>query len=132
MNRIIKFRVWDKQNNEMVQWADVRETELLDDAFDGKDAVAMQFTGLKDKKEWEIYEGDILQVKICDDIIPANNRKAMATVEWSDLYGAWRVRCSQGDSYYFGLKENCWVDNGNCKVVGNVFQNPELLNVKTN
>lgn len=111
MNRIIKFRVWDKLENRMMDWSSVRETELLDDAFDGKDAVAMQFTGLKDKNEWEIYEGDI--IKCFDEemvVVWSNDGLWFA----KDIFAANNI----GQELFMYPK---------CEIIGNIFQNPELL-----
>ena len=59
MKRIFKFRVWDSIEKRIIEWIQVNNTPLLIDAFSNKNAVAMQFTGLLDKNNKEIYEGDI-------------------------------------------------------------------------
>ena len=59
MNREIKFRAWDNVDFMSRQFTlqDVQERKIEFTL----DCVVMQFTGLKDSKGVEIYEGDILQ-----------------------------------------------------------------------
>lgn len=128
--REIKLRAWDKKNKDMfnVQGFDMYEVQNDDKEYDvrGKDdIILMQFTGLKDKKGQEIYEGDILHVKDC-------GFDFMGIVEWSkrvcsfEIYDKFSYKPKQigyGKRYQFD-------DTTNFEIIGNIYENPELLNDK--
>ncbi len=68
MKREIKFRVWNNNRN-MFIISGMTPKEIQDDAtqsmelpmMTSEDCVWQQYTGLKDKKGVEIYEGDVLR-----------------------------------------------------------------------
>jgi hypothetical protein len=105
MNRVIKFRAWDKNKKEMFD--PVGEMDLNNDGV-------MQYTGLKDKNGKDIYEGDVLKIE----------KEPNAEV----IYG---------NGSFVGKEVNGWDPMadyfplcGNIKtaeVIGNKFENPELL-----
>ena len=74
-----------------------------------------QFTGLKDAKEEEVYEGDILKRKY---IYFGKKRKYKTTVKWINEKSAF---CIEHESILgnFNLKE--------FEIIGNIYDNPELL-----
>lgn len=63
MNREIKFRIWDTDNNEFFPSPQGQTINSLiySSRFYEKRYIFQQFTGLKDKNSREIYEGDILE-----------------------------------------------------------------------
>lgn len=80
-----------------------------------------QYTGLTDKKGTRIFEGDVLSGHL-DDLFP--KEESRYEVVWYD-YG-WHIKSGNG---IFDTMEQNWV-NMFLEVIGNVYDNPELLEVK--
>jgi uncharacterized phage protein (TIGR01671 family) len=138
LQREIKFRVWDKINNAMhpVNWFDERVVNYKIPKSGNEpwnhaqvfrnECELMQFTGLKDDKNREVYEGDI--VKFADI---TNAVISTSSVVWIEENSCWGLR-GDGDAYplstfttmkdrkitimIFSIKE----------VIGNIYENPTL------
>lgn len=79
-----------------------------------KDLKIMQYSGLKDKNNKEIYEGDILS--------NGNNEKPYKVIFEN---GSFRAEFEEDfEEYSFDLID---VVAQGCEVVGNIYENPELL-----
>lgn len=76
-----------------------------------------QFTGLYDKNGKEIYEGDILYWN-------DNNRLYVVTFESGMFYASIR-ECNKG--FFRGFPLHIITGDGKCKIVGNIYDNQELL-----
>jgi uncharacterized phage protein (TIGR01671 family) len=89
-------------------------------------AYVRQFTGLHDKNGQEIYEGDMLNIgAIIFDFIKSKNGD---NVNYEVKFDGCDYILFRNDfNLHWGrlsrLDELCW----NCQVVGNIFENPELL-----
>ena len=117
--RAIKFRAWDKNLRVMAnymsvgKYGDFYKTTSFNDLYcdDGRpDLEVMQYTGLKDSNNIEIYEGDILL-----DI---------STSTLTEVFFYEGCFCLKSPDYYPCLNE-CQLSN--CDVVGNIYENPELI-----
>ena len=121
---MIKFRVWDKNENRyFIEGNAGRLGNLICcndwDMFDPDDYVWEQFTGLKDSDGKEIYVGDIIE----SDYKYAQPKVSQIIIE-------------NGNSYILG--EDLATGNemlvsdhiSEIKVIGNVHKNTELLEDK--
>ncbi len=130
MNRTIKFRVWDNvaksflENFKIYQYGNVSTEDIW---MKNEERVVMQFTGLLDKNGVEIYEGDIVN--------EGGEYPSTLEVKWFDSLtydsgGAnhpgfyFVTNLTQGDLYYYSGF------NKNTEVIGNIYENPELLQAK--
>lgn len=136
MNRKIKFRVWDNADKRFLWFFN---SDILDEIFgqshsdapisertgrifvrNSSDYVLQQFTGLLDKNGNEIYSGDIVRCSYGAGKVIYHCGCFM--VEWIDDDGADMEflfshdgRRKRQDGYEF-------------EVIGNIYENPELLN----
>ena len=123
MNRIIKFRAWDKDDKKMIDLSEISHDAfsicLFHDLcikgkskFENKAVIheyaIMQFIGLI-KNGKEVYEGDIIK---SDDEI--------GVVKFEDCEFVAMGKEDGGGCWNLLIQENA-------KVIGNVFENPELL-----
>ena len=103
-----KFRVWDKTTNRFIQ--------------NDKDDVCF-FTGLKDSKEIEIYEGDIITYRVC-----GMDKEGKYS---NDFIGFIIFRNGRFDIQFSKTKLSTqyhYLDAADkVKVIGNIYENKELL-----
>lgn len=125
--REIKFRAWDKGKKIIgnVLGIDILHKEIFFsnenvncyEHVDFKNIELMEYTGLKDKNNKEIYEGDILS--------DGNNEKPYKVIFEN---GSFRAEFERNfEEYSFDLID---VVAQGCEVVGNIYENSELLGDK--
>lgn len=143
--RKIKFRAWFNGKKKMVynlgfdeiSFMEIDGKELSEDEMPAvwdKDTIVddsyyegafsyeiMQYTGLKDKNGKDIYEGDILLNKgstmYCSEY--------PMEIYFNEEFGGWmwRNKYTDEDGFFIDVAKKC-------EVVGNVYENPELLEVE--
>ena len=138
--RELKFRAWFKEEKRMYAQKHITGIYLNQDiiglyVFDEEgrvtdateynlsDVELMQYTGLKDKNGKEIYEGDIVSGWISD-------------IEHDKLLSVGKIMFVDGAFGIFSISNNFIGDLSSCtlnksiKIIGNVYENPELFKLK--
>lgn len=136
----VKFRAWDSEKKIMhkgmslYNWFHWAKIHMDNDAeISAEMSEFMQYTGLKDMDDKEIWEGDILKY-IYD---PESNEYLQEGESTKIIEELGVVRFERG-AFYFVNEENGRYEipitykrvqkSDLYKVIGNIYQNPELLN----
>lgn len=104
--REIKFRIWDNINKVMDPII-----YKVGEQFghpSSADWIYMEYTGLKDSREVEIFEGDILKLSKHTDgnpVVVSMGNGSWIAGNWGELYGALKY----------------------AEVIGNIYENENLL-----
>jgi uncharacterized phage protein (TIGR01671 family) len=128
MQRQLKFRAWDTLAKQFI-YPDRGyqghfiltlngQFQNLQNGSGGDEYVVQQWTGLKDSKGKEIYDGDIVRGKFFD-----TEYRHLETIN-SEVVWAERYAC-----FNIGIEE--WRYSGEpVTIIGNIFENSELLKNK--
>lgn len=117
--RNIKFRAWSKKFNKFMSigFHIIGETTLFDllnqHTLEEMETLEItECTGLKDKNDKDVYEGDIVKFE----------NEFTAEIIWCEENAAFQIRSEKGGGAF--LNELYML---NFEVVGNVFENADLL-----
>ncbi len=120
--RELKFRVWDKLQNQMIvvkqlNWYKNMDRLLVNGCWVDPDRPLMQYTGLKDKNGKEIYEGDVLAT---DWMV--KKKEPGYLVKWEEYgFSPFDFVLDKRDNFtVFGALYNF-------QIIGNIYENKELL-----
>lgn len=139
MNREIKFRGKDYENKwrygDLVQekWGQGKAIMIKKDttAWTVLEDTVGQFTGLKDENGKEIYEGDIIEFSYDEFIGNFDTKVAKGTIEF--INGCFLIKTFEIEGKKVkGTDYEEWfllytVNTYTLKVIGNIYENSELL-----
>ena len=149
--REIKFRAWHKEKKIMgeVLGIDILHKETFfsnEDVdcyehVDFKNIELMQYTGLKDKNGKEIYEGDVVKLVHTGIEISADRledlKRFVGIIKYENgIFKIVRTEKSLIESKYFEMEQKkvseifIYSKLYDLEVIGNIFENKELLEIK--
>ena len=120
---IPKYRMWNRITSKLHRvdglYFDNKEVQYIDEVgilrfIKFENTILMQSTGLRDKNGKEIFEGDI--VKMAKDVYSDPTYYEVIRHRG----GAYRLESNQHGC-------ELWLRHTNCEVIGNIYENPELL-----
>lgn len=131
----LKFRAWDIKMKQMIftgfhLMGEVMAFHLIEQhCFETKgegqsldrwnDILVMQYIGLKDKNDKDIYHGDIITIKH-----PHKDRSFTGKVE----YFGYRFGCKDFYFSHFDIPNDIFSEGTEyIEVIGNIYENPELI-----
>lgn len=140
-----KFRIFDKEQKKVItlprhfNFSIINGTVLLLESYptsagfynkrivkEYDDAILIQCSGLKDKNGKLIYDGDILKFKLLEDFAAFGTNEKYVEIIAPVIYeyGGFFIEQSENNIFLGQLPRS------EIEVVGNIYENPELLEDK--
>lgn len=118
--RKIKYKIWDKKDCKFLPEKDLQKFSINALKANGIDFVFLQWIGLLDKDDREIYEGDIVSDPYYNKLVGFIKYmphcvfvvKRFKGTTWHDI-SASKEKGKKWKSYY--------------EIIGNIYENPRLL-----
>ena len=130
--RKIEFRAWNKAKKFMdtawlIDWEHGQVCHRSHNVSQLENCILMQYTGLKDKNGKEIYEGDILEISM------GTGSPLRCSIEYKapSFCRRWIDKVSRNHRPR-ELEPMAWNTHIIYKVIGNIYENPELLAGESN
>lgn len=138
MNRVIRFRAWHTTAKKMLNGSN---TEIFRWQEEGQPIVIMQFTGLLDKNGKEIYEDDVVSVPYITPLGSLTSEENYkAPVHFKNGYyfiHGYEPKSTVPLHHWCNVGKTEYIPNygeiheelqeTHLMVVGNIYENPELL-----
>lgn len=131
--REIKFRAWDMENK-IMRFSGIEEPLTMGEIIPLNSYILMQYTGLKDKNGKEIYEGDILEFTDKWEWYRSSYGIKMnfaGQSELKELQEKYAAEPMHRREVKFDPLEGYGLSKGDLEdyfeIIGNIYENPELL-----
>lgn len=118
--REIKFRAWDSKAKEMVYKPVVTSFDWIKGSQGGSHSEIMEFTQLFSWDGKEIFEGDIVKV---------GKDEALRIIGWLSSKRRFGYLYLTGEPFADFSCTREGIPKENIQIVGNIYENPELLSV---
>ena len=125
-----KFRAWDSVEKKFVEHFFITDNGLICNMekptsdrkllipIEKSELILMQSTGLKDKNGQEIFEGDVVRQVRTQPTTENETITGVVTM----IEGAWLIMNDNEQ-----LASDLWSETDENEIIGNIYENPELL-----
>ncbi|MCP9290016.1 YopX family protein [Gracilimonas sediminicola] len=125
VNRPMDFRVWDDRRKELLHFKlhDTDQGYHIEHGVSIDEMPTMQFCGLKDKHGIKIFAGDIVADSEMTYVVKFGEYDDSLL---DDLAFGWFMENIE-DDVYKAMQFVLYANTDQLEVIGNVYENPELL-----